>query len=129
MTYVGTFHDLHEHYRGPVYGEVFLLDENLLLVHDFTNDVHKSNFNIPGLENGHFIVGFESFSISLDLNTPKDALWNKTTRQKLFVEANKKGSYIKYPNYATEDEPMPLFNGEQSGQPVNSEVRNDIILE
>ena len=111
----------------PVHGEVYLLDENLLLVHDFTNDVRKSKFYKPGLENGHFVVGFESFSVSLYRNSPYNVLGNETTRQELFDEANEKGSYIKYPNYAKEDEPMPIFNGD--GHSKWTHVRNDIILE
>jgi hypothetical protein len=100
-------------------GEVFLLDENHLLVHDFKNDLKDS---YPGLENGYFIVGFESFSVSLNYNDSSLEFYNETSRQELFHEANKTGKYLKYPDYAEEDEPMPTFE-------AGPLIRNDIILE
>ena len=71
-----------------------------------------------GEANGYFIIGFQHDFSSDISGYNRDFMMNETWRQELFIEAKKKGEFIKYPNYADINDPVPEFK-----------IENDIILE
>ena len=93
--------------------KIYALDLNHLIIKNFVNRLDVLNENEKGEAKGYFIVGYQSLSVNLTYNDTAggNVLMNdRKMRQNLFVEAEQKGKYVKYPNYADLDDPVKPFN-------------------
>ena len=93
--------------------KIYALDLNHLLIKNFINRLDLLDENGNGEAKGYFIVGYQSLSVNLtyDDTAVGNVLMNdRKMRQQLFVEAEQKGKYVKYPNYADIDDPVQPFN-------------------
>ena len=112
-----TTHDVAD--LGPVAGSnlglldtrIFVLDLKHLLIRNFKNRLKTLDYegNL-GNASGFFIVGFQPLSVNLTYDESTQLIaGNRTLRQKLYIEAMQKGKHLKYPAYADDNDPVPIF--------------------
>ena len=99
---------------GVLYGtQIFVLDLNHLLIRNFINrlDVLDDDGKL-GNASGFFIVGFQPLSKNLTYGESAKLMYgngSRALRQQLYIEAMQKGKHLKYPAYADDNDPVPIF--------------------
>ena len=93
--------------------KIYALDLNHLLIRNFRNSLELLDKNGNGEAKGYFIVGYQPLSTNLRANDSavvSNVLMDEKTRKNLFIEAEQKGKYVRYPNYADINDPVRPFS-------------------